>query len=361
MSVLDTFREHRPFPGQDPWIIAHDGWLLLVQAAGGNRRIVVKRFRDLEHMDRNQETVIWAPGGRSDHGRQIWAPEMHEIEGRWYVYFAASDGREANHRAYVLVADDPLGPYRELGPVRDPVHDVWAIDLTVFPHTGRLYAVWSGWEGALDGLPQNLYIAPMANPWTISAERRCLSRPEHGWEMTVAPVNEGPNVVRNPLTGGLFLLYAADASWTQAYKMGLLEWTGGDVSDPASWRKLPRPFFIGGGHGSVLETPEGSFLVYHRKVGNDPGWADREICWAPLEWDDEGRPVVGRRATPTARRRGRRRRSIPAGDCQVLQERLDQSTGPSRFPLSPEAGVGPRSVPGRAGAGTPEPVGSASS
>jgi GH43 family beta-xylosidase len=296
VSLLDTFRERRPFPGQDPWVVAHDGALLLVQAACGNRRIVVKRFTDLDRMDRNVETVIWSATG---HTCRLWAPELHHIEGRWYVYFAASDGRAATHRMYALVADDPLGPYRSLGPVCDPGHDVWAIDLTVFAHFGRLYGVWSGWDGPADGFPQNLYIAPMSNPWTISGERRCLSRPEHDWEMSVAPVNEGPEVVRPPGSGRLFLLYAADASWTQAYKTGLLEWTGGDVTDPTSWRKLARPFFTGGGHGCVVDTPAGSRLVYHRKLTGDPGWADREICSAPLSWDADGFPSVGVRTGGT--------------------------------------------------------------
>ncbi len=295
MSLFDAFRERRPFPGQDPWVVAHDGALLLVQSAGGDRRIVIKRFADLEHMDRNTETVIWAPGGDS---RQIWAPELHEIDGRWYVYFTASDGRAANHRMYALVADQPLGPYRLLGPVRDADHDVWAIDLTVFRHAGRLYAVWSGWEGPADGASQNLYIAPMSDPWTISGERRCLSRPEHAWEMSVAPINEGPEIVRRPGSDRMFMIYAADASWTQAYKMGLLEWTGGDVADPSSWIKLPRPWFTGGGHGCVVDTPAGAQLVYHRKLSGDPGWADREIRSAAVDWDAAGYPVV-RMAPPS--------------------------------------------------------------
>ena len=300
MTLLDTFRERRPFPGQDPWVVAHDGSFLLVQSSGGNRRIVVKQFSDFQRMDRNTETVIWAPAGRNGQARHVWAPELHEIDGRWYVYYSAGDGRPGGHRTYALVADDPLGPYRDVGPVRDPSHDVWAIDLTVFPHEGTLYAVWSGWEGPDDGFPQNLYVAPMSDPWTVSGERRCISRPEHAWEMTVAAVNEGPEVVRHPSSGRLFVLYAADASWTQAYKMGLLEWTGGDVSDPACWRKLPRPWFTGGGHGCVVETPTGSHFVYHRKLGADPGWADREITSAPLFWDTDGYPVVAAGDRPTA-------------------------------------------------------------
>ena len=299
MSILDTFRERRPFPGQDPWVVAHGGEYLLVQSASGDRRLVVKKFRDLAHMDRNEEHQIWPPvdhAQHSDHGRQLWAPELHHIGDRWYVYYAASDGHSSRHRAYVLGADSPLGPYEDLGKVADPKHDVWAIDMTVFEHGERLYAVWSGWEGADDGFPQNLYIAPMANPWTISGERQLISWPEHGWEMSVAPINEGPEVLRNPATGGLFIVYSADASWTQAYKMGLLEWrgetSGADVLDPTSWRKLPRPFFTGGGHGCVVDSPDGPQLVYHRKLTGDPGWADREIRTVPFGWDEDGYPTV---------------------------------------------------------------------
>lgn len=292
MSLWDAFRERRPFPGQDPWVTAHDGSLLLVQSGHGNRRIVVKRFSTLERMDRNVERVIWESRGANRHLRGVWAPELHHIDGRWYVYFAATDGRPGGHRTYALVADDPFGPYEELGRVYDPAHDFWAIDLTVFTHASRLYAVWSGWEGPDDGFPQNLYIAPMSNPWTISTERRLLSQPQHGWEMSVAAVNEAPEVLRHPTSGRLFLLYSADASWSQAYKMGLLAWTGGEVTDPASWQKVPRPFFTGGGHGSVVDTPDGTRIVYHRKITGDPGWADREIRWAPFGWDTAGMPVV---------------------------------------------------------------------
>ena len=291
MSVLDFFREHRPFPGQDPWVVARDGSLLLVQSSGGNRRLVIKRFADLDHMDRNTEKVIWAPRGAAPSG-QLWAPELHQIDGRWYVYYSASNGRMANHRTYALVADDPFGPYEALGQVGDPDHDVWAIDLTVFSHEDRLYAVWSGWEGAEDGFPQNLYIAPMSDPATVNGGRRCLSTPEHDWETGVAAVNEGPEIVRHRESGRLFLLYSADASWTQAYKMGLIEWTGGDVTDPGSWQKQPEPWFIGGGHGCLVDTPAGTSLVYHRKISGDPGWADREIRSTPVVWDATGYPVV---------------------------------------------------------------------
>ena len=289
------FHEPRPLPGKDPWVVPFEGSLLLVQSTSDDRRLTISRFRDLEHMGEGDETVIWTPDRSSDHGRELWAPELHEIDGRWYLYYAASDGQNVNHRTYVLEADDPFGPYCEVGRVFDPAHDVWAIDLTVLRHAGRLYALWSGWDGPNDGFPQNLYIAPMADPCTIAGERTLISRPDHDWEMSVALVNEGPQILRNPANDRLFVVYSADASWTTAYKLGVLEWTGGDVTDARSWRKLPAPLFTGGGHGCFVDVDGNEFLVYHRKSTSDPGWADREIHYAPVRWDEAGYPVIGRR------------------------------------------------------------------
>ena len=289
--MAGIFFERRPFPGQDPWVVPFEGKLLLIQSSSDERRIVVRRFSDFEHMNRFDETVIW-PLDRRDGRREIWAPELHCIRGRWYVYYAASEGVRANHRMYALEADHPLGPYRDLGRVYDPAHDTWAIDMTVLEHRDRLYAVWSGWENPGGRFPQNLYIAPMTDPVTISGPRHLLSTPEHDWECSVAPINEGPEVLRNPARDKLFIAYSADASWTGAYKMGLLEWLGGDVCRSQSWRKVPHPILTGGGHGCFVEVGDGQVLVYHRKLSSDPGWADREIRVRPFHWDDGGFPVV---------------------------------------------------------------------
>jgi GH43 family beta-xylosidase len=290
--ILDGFRERRPFPGQDPFVVPHEGAFLLIQAARNDRRIVIKRFTDLDRMDRNTTTTVWRPLRGSRRGRQLWAPELHEIGGRWYVYYAACDGQNENHRAYVLEADHPLGPYHSLGKICDPRHDVWAIDMTVLQHEGRLYAIWSGWDSERDKFPQHLYIAPMADPVTISGERVRISSPEHQWEQRVAPLNEGPQVLRNERDGKLFIAFSADASWTQEYKVGLLEWTGGDVLDRGSWQKLARPILTGGGHGCFIEAAGERYFVYHRKLSADPGWADREIVVEPFSWDGDGYPVL---------------------------------------------------------------------
>jgi GH43 family beta-xylosidase len=302
--ILDSFRERKPFPGQDPFVVPHDGGFLLIQTARNNRRIVVKRFADLDRMHRNTTAVIWRPLRGSRRGRALWAPELHEIDGRWYVYYAACDGQNENHRMYVLEADHPLGPYHALGQICDPRHDTWAIDMTVLQHEGRLYAVWSAWEAEHDGFPQHLYIAPMSDPATISGERVRISSPEYEWEMRVAPLNEGPQVLRNERDDKLFIAFSADASWSQEYKTGLLEWTGGPLLSADSWTKLPEPLLTGGGHGCFIEAAGERYFVYHRKLSGDPGWADREIRAERFDWDACGYPVLASQRNPADLRLG---------------------------------------------------------
>jgi len=302
MAMINPFSEPRPFPGQDPFVVNADGSLLLVQSSDDDRHISVMNFHDLAHMHDNTEHVIWKPPRKSDHGKEIWAPELHRVGWRWYVYYAASNGDNRNHRTYVLEGDDPLGPFHEKARIFDAQNDSWAIDLTVLRHERQLYAVWSGWDGPDDGFPQNIYIAPMSNPWTISGPRVLISRPEHDWETSVRAINEGPQVLVNP-DGKLFIVYSADASWTTAYKMGLLEFAGGtnDVLDPKAWRKLPGPILTGGGHGCFVEQDGVLYAVYHRKLTPDPGWADRVIQYYPVGWDSAGYPVIGRNTSSSTR------------------------------------------------------------
>ena len=49
----------------------------------------------------------------------MWAPELHHLDGKWYVYFTASSGNWIDHRMYVLEAtsSDAQGAYNFRGKV----------------------------------------------------------------------------------------------------------------------------------------------------------------------------------------------------------------------------------------------------
>lgn len=258
---MRTFQDGRPCLGQDPFVIEYANEWLLVESVS-EKKIIISSLENLQSAKRVKSTIVW------DHPNewQVWAPELHQIGGLWYIFYAASDGDNATHRNYVLESVAPLGPYLYLGPTGP---DIWGIDLTVFRWYGTNYAVWSGWEKNGDEFPQSLYIAEMESP-TRLGERVRLASPSYHWEMSRAPIMEGPQAAK--INNRLYLFYSANASWTTDYSTGMMELTGTNPLNPRHWvrstRCLPNV-----GHGMVA----GDRFIYHRKMTAMPGWTDREI------------------------------------------------------------------------------------
>src|SRR6266568_4233952 len=256
--------------GADPWVIHHDGHYYYCQSHGGKDVWVSKSDR-LVDIGKAKPVCVWSPPRGKAWSKQLWAPELHYLRGEWFIYVAADDGDNSNHRMYVLegTSQDPLVPFVFRGQLAART-DRWAIDGTVLKlPDDRLFFIWSGWEGT-NNVAQNLYIAPMSDPWTISGERVCISRPEFDWEKRGNPlINEGPEALWHG--DKLFIIYSASGSWGDDYCLGQLTWTVGDVLDPKSWLKKPTPVFSGTaqaispGHASFVKSRDGSedWIVYH--------------------------------------------------------------------------------------------------
>src|SRR6187551_3167221 len=73
--------------GADPWSIYKDGNYYYTNTLGD--RIDVWKTKNLADLNKAERKTIWiAPVGTS-YSKEIWAPEIHFIHGKWYVYFAA--------------------------------------------------------------------------------------------------------------------------------------------------------------------------------------------------------------------------------------------------------------------------------
>lgn len=311
--------------GADPWVVQHAGAYYLVQSR--DRGIFVSRSTRLTEVSSNPVRVWSAPesGWNRDH---VWAPELHRIGDRWYIYYAA--GRAGppfiHQRSGVLesVSDDPQGAYVDrglLGTGEDPnALDAtrWAIDVSVTRIGGQLYAVWSGWENdaTVDRTPQHLYIAPMSNPWTISGRRVRLSSPTEAWERgTELNLQEGPQFLQRGAS--TFVIYSTRESWLPDYRLGQLRLRdGADPLDPASWTKSGPVFqatgeVFGVGHASFTRSPDGTedWIVYHAKTSTSPGW-DRVIRMQKFAWNADGSPSFGAPASASARL------PAPSGECR---------------------------------------------
>ena len=295
--------------GADPWVWKHsDGRYYLTVTTGGNVSVI--RADTITGLNGGERKVVWTPPRSGPLSRDVWAPELHRIAGAWYVYVAADDGKNANHRMYVLEnrADDPFqGKFLLKGKLADPRADRWAIDGTVFEAMGRLYFLWSGWEGDVNGR-QDLYIAPMRDPWTLSGPRVAISRPTFPWEVRGGPptINEGPQALIRG--GSIHIIYSASGSWTNDYCLGLLSADlDGDLLAPGSWKKHDRPVFesrnrvFGPGHCSFTKSPDGSedWIVYHSARSKGSGW-DRTVRAQRFAWNVDGSPLFGAPVKPEA-------------------------------------------------------------
>jgi GH43 family beta-xylosidase len=294
------------FQGEDPSIIFHNGFYYYVKAVnnGLDSGVELRKAAYLTDMAKADALRIWTVPASGPTSKNIWAPELVYYGERWYVYFAADDGINAHHRTYALQSDtaDPMGAWTFKGKVADST-DKWAIDGTLFSYQDRLYLVWSGWPGDKGDFPQNLYIAPMSDPLTISGPRVLISEPTLPWEKSVAAINEGPEILQRD--DKVFLLYSADASWKPVYKLGMLTFSGGDPLDAKNWVKSPTPVFeqyndetgsvFGPGHPTFTTSPDGKqdWMVYHAKLDDRDGW-NRDIRAQPFTWKADGSPDFGR-------------------------------------------------------------------
>src|SRR5690606_33793937 len=130
-------------------------------------KLVILETENVSELASSTRHEVWTPPAGTPYSKNLWAPELHEIDGKWYFYFAADDGQNANHRMYVLenTSASPVeGNWVMKGKVADAT-DQWAIDGTILELNGQLYMLWSG--GNAGAPPQEIYIAEMSNPWTI--------------------------------------------------------------------------------------------------------------------------------------------------------------------------------------------------
>lgn len=94
--------------GADPWVIEHEGVYYLTHTTG--RNLVLYKTSNIGEWKGAKKEIVWQPPQGTAYSKQLWAPELHYINKKWYFYFAADDGKNKNHRLYVLenASSDPM-------------------------------------------------------------------------------------------------------------------------------------------------------------------------------------------------------------------------------------------------------------
>ncbi|WP_055107303.1 glycoside hydrolase family 43 protein [Paenibacillus ihumii] len=296
----------------DPWVYRHsDGYYYFTASVPEYDRIEVRRSSTIQGLGEAEPIVAWRKYDTGPLSANIWAPEIHYIQGKWYIYFAAARTTETkdglfDHRMYVLEnsSANPLeGTWVEKGQVRTR-WESFALDATVFEHRGDLYYVWAQKDPEIEG-NSNMYISKMSNPWTLTGEQVMISTPEYDWEIIGFKVNEGAAILKR--NGKIFMTYSASAT-DHNYCMGLLYADeDADLLDPKSWSKSPVPVFqtneqngqYGPGHNSFTVTEDGrDVLIYHarnyKEITGDPLYDPNRHTRAQIfHWNEDGTPCFG--------------------------------------------------------------------
>lgn len=289
--------------GPDPWIV-RDGQVFYYMGTHGDR-LAIRATTDLARLNEAPEITVWRPPATGANAKSIWAPELHRIDGKWYIYYtaAASDapeGKEDAHRGVFVLensgADPTKGTWTDRGRLATAQP---GIDGTTFTANGKRYFVYSPYVGP-DSV---LAIVEMANPWTLKGKEAIIARPDQAWERQGGrQILEGPEFLQGP-KGDLFLTFSGSACWSDGYAIGLLQAKeGANLLDANAWTKAARPILeknpagnvYAPGHNGFFQMDDGtSWIVYHANPGPEMGCtAKRSPRIQPVRWDAQGRPVL---------------------------------------------------------------------
>jgi len=286
----------------DPHITFYNNYYYLTGTTGSN--ITIRKAATLNALKFAAGVVVFTPpsGGPCCN---FWAPELHRIDNKWYVYYSAGNSPDVNsQRTWVIenTSSDPVtGSWTNRGQIYHSEENFWAIDGSVFQLKNKNYFLWSGYSDASNTV-QRIYIAEMSNPWTLTGPRVMLSSPEYIWERS-GEINEGPIVLQK--NGKVFLVYSASACWTDDYALGMLTMNeSDDPLKPSSWTKSNQPVFTtnasvmayGPGHNGFFLSPDGTefWNTYHATT-IESGACDhtRTTRAQKLEWNTDGTPDFG--------------------------------------------------------------------
>ncbi len=296
----------------DPYVCRHtDGKYYFTASLPEYDGIALRRADTLDGLREAPEVRIWNKHESGIMSFHIWAPELHFLDGKWYVYFAGSDKDDIwALRPYVLECqgEDPLqGPWIEKGMMQRADNDAFSftdfsLDATVFENGGERYFVWAE-KVSVGKKISNLYIAKMESPWKLATAQVLLATPCYDWERIGFWVNEGPFAIKR--NGKIYITYSASETGID-YCVGLLTADeNADLLDPESWKKSRYPVLrsdpsrkiYGPGHNCFTVDEEGrDIMVYHARteteIVGDPLYnPNRHAMLMEVKWGEDGAPV----------------------------------------------------------------------
>lgn len=332
--ILPEYEEILVEQRADPYVLkAEDGWYYFTasypvcgtkenEAGIGYDRLVLRRAESIGGLKDAKEITIWEQKNSKRLFRYIWAPELHCINGSYYILFTGS--LEENNvwgiRPHMLkcMGEDLMNPdnwnckkeenlYRMEQGAQLPGQSLeeqkreefepfthFSLDMTCFLHKGTYYVIWA----EIPEKKSNLYIASVNKdePWKLTSKPVLITTPEYDWEMRGnVMVNEGPSVLKH--NGKIYVAFSASAV-DYTYCVSFLEISEeADLLDADAWKKYDSPFLTsedfanqcGPGHNSFTTDENGNVvLVYHARPYACSNAQDAEGNYGHCEYVEPG-------------------------------------------------------------------------
>ncbi|GAA2008775.1 GH43 family beta-xylosidase [Nakamurella flavida] len=250
----------------------------------GYDRVTIRKSATITGLATAPEITIWDEKDSPALNRYIWAPELHQVDGTWYVFFTGSiDNGPFSIRPALLKLNgtDPTDPSKwvEVGRMKAAPGDTaafagFSLDMTYFENAGRHYVIWAEKPNA-----STLRMATVdpANPAQLTSRSILLSTPTVAWERNAGQnINEGPAVIKR--NGKVYVSFSG-STVDANYAVGLLSADeGADLMDPAVWTKNPYPVLqsadlpgqVGPGHNSFTVDQYGNpVIVFHSRTAGE--------------------------------------------------------------------------------------------
>ncbi len=287
-------QDHFEFPSAtnraDPCIGNWNGkyYFIATNDADNNHTLYIREADTIPELVFAEEHLILDSDTYPEIKGLLWAPEFHEINGKLYIFHAATPGEffyEESHIMELKKGGNPICKEDWSRPkrvVRKDGSDICeagkeiTLDMTCFEWQEEYYAVWSQRQFLPKDLGAWLYIAKLNpdEPWKLLTEPSVLSKPEYGWANNHTFVDEGPYAL--PREERLYLTFSSAAVDT-SYVVGLLTIEKDkDLLDARNWHKKNYPILtsrsvegeFGTGHNAYVTDKDGVIWnTYHARPG----------------------------------------------------------------------------------------------
>ena len=335
-DTSDSIVYQNPLPVEfgDPFILsASDGKYYMYGTGGTEKGFVAYSSENLA--DWTLEGEVYS-GNQPDSWtvKNYWAPEVYEIDNKYYMFFSADwkvnpNNELENFRIGIAVSDSPKGPFKEMSnePLFDPGYPI--IDANILQYEGKTYlyysrccykhpvesevADWARTAGLFDEIEESwVYGVELSNDFTkVIGEPVLLlhpptemSNPQTEWEsrsVTSGEVNrrwtEGSFAFVHD--GKIYMMYSANFFGGEHYAVGYAVSDNplGPFVKATENPVLEKNTATGGevtgtGHNMVFWSKDNNkmYCVYHGRT--EQTGSERVVFIDEMRIDDQGRLIV---------------------------------------------------------------------